>query len=237
MGQTIPSKLNMLSSIFLASAVAITTASPIRLQQQSMVIATFDGSSTRQWQDTNDPVMGGQSTSTFKVSNNTGVFDGHARIVPSLKAPGFCKVTGVDVSVDISAYVGGSITIMARSTTPEYMGYRLGFAGHNIPKTSIFGGGSYKAGFNVTSMEMQNITIPMHRFSYDWSGFTGRCDTKDPSKGILPGQQHYCCDSEPQKDKVCPQPKYLNDITGLELWAEGVAGVFHLEVASISVNM
>merc|ERR1712166_1256922 len=71
MGQTIPSKLNMLSSIFLASAVAITTASPIRLQQQSMVIATFDGSSTRQWQDTNDPVMGGQSTSTFKVSNNT----------------------------------------------------------------------------------------------------------------------------------------------------------------------
>merc|ERR1712166_126687 len=87
MGQTIPSKLNMLSSIFLASAVAITTASPIRLQQQSMVIATFDGSSTRQWQDTNDPVMGGQSTSTFKVSNNTGVFDGHARIVPTPSWP------------------------------------------------------------------------------------------------------------------------------------------------------
>ena len=37
------------------------------------------------WTDLNDPVMGGRSTSTFKVEHGRGVFDGVCRIVPQLK--------------------------------------------------------------------------------------------------------------------------------------------------------
>jgi hypothetical protein len=39
------------------------------------------------WTDLNDPVMGGQSTSTFTVkeSEAIGIFNGTVRIVPSLK--------------------------------------------------------------------------------------------------------------------------------------------------------
>lgn len=201
-------------------------------QQSSVTIASFDGS-IRTWEDTNDPVMGGQSTSTFKTMNGTGIFDGDARIVPSLKAPGFCKSTGLGSSMDLSNYVNGAMVITARTSTPDYAGFKVAFGGKNVPKTSIFGGGSYKTDFNVTSATWQNITIPLRRFSYDWSGYTGRCDTKDPSRGVFPGQQHYCCDREPSKEKVCPQPQYLSEITEVALWAEGVAGNFHLEVSSI----
>jgi hypothetical protein len=36
--------------------------------------------------------MGGQSHSTFAVNNSFGVFSGEVKIVPSLKAPGFCNM-------------------------------------------------------------------------------------------------------------------------------------------------
>lgn len=29
-------------------------------------------------------------------------------------------------------------------------GFKFAFGGHGVPKTSIFGGGSFKAGFNMT---------------------------------------------------------------------------------------
>lgn len=56
------------------------------------VLATFDGArgTTFKWRATNDPVMGGKSTSTFTIddSSSTGKFVGTCAIVPSLKAPG-----------------------------------------------------------------------------------------------------------------------------------------------------
>ena len=53
-----------------------------------MVLATFDGSATdRKWHVTNDPVMGGQSKSTFAVEDGVGKFSGKCAVVPFLKAP------------------------------------------------------------------------------------------------------------------------------------------------------
>ena len=60
-----------------------------------ITLATFDGSATsRQWRETNDPVMGGQSTGHFEVNQtaHVGVFQGEVKNVPPLKAPGFIKV-------------------------------------------------------------------------------------------------------------------------------------------------
>merc|ERR1719487_1202039 len=62
----------------------------------SVPIATFDGvkATTLQWEPVNDPVMGGQSHSSFKVDTDKrlGVWAGEVKIVPFLKAPGFCNL-------------------------------------------------------------------------------------------------------------------------------------------------
>ena len=38
------------------------------------------------------------------------------------------------------------------------------------------------------------------------------------------------------KKEVCPQAKYLGEITSVGLWAEGVASDFDLEIRSISIS-
>lgn len=212
----------MSRSIAAALVVATITAEVTKL-------STFDGAkgTTWSWRDTNDPVMGGASTSTFVIDKDQkiGIFNGTCAIVPSLNAPGFCKTTatGLTPFPDVAADIDGTMQLRVRSTTPNYKGYKIAFAAKDVPHTSIFGGGSFKAEFFLEDNEdWQIVKIPFNKFSYDWSGYTGRCDTKDPS-----GQQHECCDTNP---KVCPTPKYLSTITSTEVWSEGVEGDFHIEI-------
>merc|ERR1719291_560561 len=197
-------------------------------------LATFDGAkeSTATWKDLNDPVMGGASTSTFKVTDDkTGFFNGTCAIVGFLKAPGFAKIVGSAQFADITGY--DNIAMRVRSTTPDYRGFKVAFAAPGIPKTSIYGGASYKAGFNLTGGDWQIVEVPLTQFSYDWSGYTGRCDTKDPPGFLHKGAQHYCCDKsgiQPSKSEVCVDDKFLSIINSIEVWAEGVKGDFSLEV-------
>lgn len=215
----------MFASLYLAAgAVAVSAATA-----DTVILASFDGTAatTRDWRDTNDPVMGGASTSTFVVDAGakTAVFNGTCAIVESLKAPGFAKVAstgGGDKYSDVSKYLDGSMQLYVRSTTPDYDGFRVGWAAPGIPRTSIFGGGTFKAGFKVQGTDWQQVDVPFTEFSYDWSGYTGRCDTKDPN-----GQQHKCCSDDAD---VCPTAAFLSTINGLEVWAEGVEGDFHLEL-------
>lgn len=193
-------------------------------------LATFDGANGTSWiwRETNDPVMGGKSTGTFvtDVQNKIGVFNGTCAIVPSLQAPGFCNAISEKHQFypDISSYMAkGTIQLRVRSTTPSFQGFRLALAAKGVPHTSVFGGGSFKAGFNVTDTDWQIVQIDFTAFSYDWSPYTGRCDTKDPT-----GQQHYCC--TPSQVKYCPTVQYMASITDVEIWAEGAEGDFHLEV-------
>lgn len=210
------------ATIIFAVVVASASASVVKL-------ASFDGAdaTTFDWKEMNDPVMGGQSTGTFVVDkeNRFGVFNGTCAIVPALKAPGFCKATSEMATFqNVSTFLeAGSFQLRARSSTPGFMGFRVAFSAKNIPRTSTYGGGSFKTGFNMTGTDWQVVTIPWTEFSYDWSGFTGRCDTLDPT-----GQQHHCCTQD--ESKYCPTVDYLGHITGLELWAEGAEGDFHLDI-------
>lgn len=196
-------------------------------------LATFDGvnSTAFSWRDQNDPVMGGASTSSFQVKQDSsgkyGVFNGTCAIVSFLKAPGFAKITTISSALnDASAHINGSLQLRVRSSTPGYTGFRLGFGAKDVPKTSIFGGSSFKASFQVNSTDWQVITVPFASFSYDWSGYTGSCDTKDPG---LFGHQHHCCSAA--HPEVCPTSKFLATMTEVDIWAEGVKGDFHLELA------
>ena len=212
----------------LALAATTTTATLTKL-------ATFDGATctTYKWEDMNDPVMGGKSTSTFSVdsADNVGVFNGTCAIVPFLKAPGFAKITTSrdgNKFADISSHLKGHMELRVKSDTPNYGGFRVAFAAKNVPRTSMYGGGTFKSGFNMTdTTDFQIVKVPFSDFSYDWSGFTGRCDTKDPN-----GQQHHCCNN----DKYCPTADFLSTISGLEVWAEGAVGNFHIEVDYIGAD-
>ena len=178
-------------------------------------------------------VMGGKSTSTFAVdtSNKLGVFNGTCAIVPFLHAPGFAKITTTGWSntfADVSSHLNGYMELRVKSDKPNYGGYRVAFSAKNVPRTSKYGGGSFKAGFNLTdTTDFQIVKVPFKDFSYDWSGFTGRCDTKDPD-----GTQHHCCNN----DKYCPTTTFLSSITDLEVWAEGAVGDFHLDIDYIGAD-
>ena len=53
-------------------------------------------------------------------------------IVPSLKAPGFCKVTGTAAKADLSSFAGvdgATINLEVQSKTPTYQGFKIEFAG------------------------------------------------------------------------------------------------------------
>jgi len=204
-------------------------------------VVTFDGASgtTASWVDINDPVMGGGSTSSFKVTDDkTLVFNGTCAIVKFLQAPGFAKIIGSASYADITGYDG--IKMRVRSSTPDYAGFKLGWAAPGIPKTSRFGGASYKAGFKLQdTTDWQIIEVPMTQFSYDWSGYTGRCDTKDPDSLFAKGAQHYCCDKSgltPSKPEVCVDQKYLSQVKDFEIWAEGVQGDFNIEIDYIAAS-
>ena len=94
-------------------------------------LATFDGKAgtTFDFKELNDPVMGGQSTGTWKLdSAGFGVFDGQVVDVPSLKAPGFIKAAADGSFPDASAAASGNLVLEVRSSTPDYQGFRVSFA-------------------------------------------------------------------------------------------------------------
>lgn len=199
-----------------------------------VILSTFDENvgPVQEWKDTNDPVMGGASTSTFKIypDENYASFNGTCAIVKFLNAPGFAKSETVQPAdfPDASKMIGGSILIKARTMTPEYSGFKIGFGATGVPHGQ-FSAGSFKAGFALNGTDWQVVSVPFTDFSYDWSGYTGECDTKDPN-----GLQHYCCTAE--HPEVCPTAEFLGAIVEVDVWAEGVEGDFHLDLQYIAAS-
>lgn len=222
----------MFRSLFFISALLISVSAEKVIESSVTKLATFDGASstTYKWKDLNDPVMGGVSTSTWtidKIKSKSAMWNGEVKNVPSLKAPGFCNAETVNwfaKFADVSAFT--HLLIRARSSTPEYRGFKVSFAADTLNVQFH----SFKAMFNITQANTwETVAIPFHQFSNDWSAYTGRCDTKDPT-----GKQHHCC--SPEHPEVCVTKKNLKDISEIGLWTEGVAGKFNLEVAWIGAG-
>lgn len=225
-----------------AAASAVPEMHPRQLQARGSAavikMVTFDGTpgTTHHWDDQNDPVMGGRSTSGFTVTaDHIGAFEGTCAVVPFLHAPGFAKIFTVEARSsgrlltpypDVSKYFSGALHLRVRTTTPQYTGFKVAFGadGAARPTPARHGGASFKADFPpLTGTDWQEIRIPFNQFSIDWSEFTGECTTKDPT-----GQQHYCCSAE--HPEVCPTARHLQHINTVEVWAEGVEGSFTLDI-------
>jgi hypothetical protein len=172
----------------------------------------------------NDPVMGGISYSTFKVNEAEEYLEwtGLVRNVPSLKAPGFCLI---QTKLTKFANVQGSnaLIMTLRTTTPSYFGFKVSLAALTLnPQFK-----SFKANFNVSvGDQWTEVVIPWDKFSNDWSPYTGDCTTLDPT-----GKQHVCC--TPSTPDVCIKSADLANIEQIEVWAEGYAGNFTLDLVSI----
>jgi len=203
-------------------------------------IVTFDGAkdTTFNWRETNDPVMGGKSIATFSIDQDQkfGTFNGTCAIVPSLKAPGFCSASAhrglfSPRFADVSAHINGSLQLRIRTSTPKFAGFHVAFSAKDVPHTSPYGGGSFKAPFTTAdTTDWQTVQVPFTSFSYDWSPFTGSCATKDPT-----GQQHHCCTAD-DAFKYCPTAAYLSSIEDIEVWAEGTEGDFTLDITWIGAS-
>ena len=118
-------------------------------------------------------------------------FNGTNRIVPSLQAPGFCNVKGSQIPINMStAAAAGALALKVRSSTPDYAGYFVAFSGPNIPRTSKYGGASFKAGFKVSGTDWQEVTVPMKSFSYDWSVTSPDQPSATPGRPATIRSQH-----------------------------------------------
>lgn len=203
-----------------------------------VTLVSFAEKTDYQWVETDDPVMGGQSSGSFSItSNSTGHFKGVTKIVPFLKAPGFCKATtqgGTPFAPlqfpDASHWIDGAMHLAVKTSTPGYKGFKIAFGavGAKAP-TYHHGTPSFKADFEVSSGSggvWTTVSVPFKQFSIDWSDYTGSCTTKDPN-----GLQHHCCSKD--HPEVCPTATLLSKIDGFAVWAEGTEGDFDLEIRSI----
>jgi len=191
-------------------------------------LVTFDGKTDHKWHSENDPVMGGKSTGTWTLGQGFGIMDGEVVNVPALKAPGFIKAAADGSFPDISEFIGGSLVLTVRTSTPDYSGFRVTFvSGAASPSFSCAGGGSlpfsrgcYKQKFTVPAgTDFVEVKLPFNTFSDKWSSATGE-------------HTEECKNNS----DVCPTASKLSKIQRIEFWGEGSAGKLHLEIKSVSAE-
>jgi len=205
----------------LSSAVAILSALASALTaaaEDEIVIEDFS-SPVHTWATMNDPVMGGQSSSSLDISDGVANFSGNCAIVPFLKAPGFITVQtgGYGQSSegnfpDVSSCTG--LKMVVRSKV-DYDGYRVSFG----KKRSGEHGMGYKAPAIElsTSEKFEEVVLPFEQFSLKWDEGTGDVITM-------------CSDDE----SVCPDVETLRNLQAVSIWGEGVEGDVDLDIKSIS---
>ena len=187
------------AAALLLPAVSLALDAPSAAKTLDLVTFKEGDKTNFKWVDLNDPVMGGRSTSTFTVEDGKGVFDGVCRIVPQLKAPGFCNAEarpsfGQKVP-DASAFVEGGLEIELVSTG-NLTQFKAAFgnkAEHDF--------GSYKADFVVTA-GANTVRIPFTSFSNKWSPSTGEPTVK----------------CTPEDKQVCPTAHSLATIGAIGVW-------------------
>lgn len=169
------------------------------------------------WFALNDPVMGGQSTSTVDVKDDVAVFKGEVVDVPFLQAPGFIKMeTRGGEFPDVSQCK--ALKIKMRTPT-KYSGLHVTFGVHHAEETMPFVRG-YKAPIKIgKSSSFGTVKVPFEDFSDNWDPKTGDILVK--------------CK---ENSKHCPDEATLRYMTTFSIMGEGEDGEVHVEVKSIDAT-
>lgn len=172
-------------------------------------LVTFDGTTHHKWHTENDPVMGGRSSSTWALNTTGGfgMYEGVARIVPSLKAPGFtiAMTETAKTYPDISSEEG--LILGLRNAGGNVSDFKVAFCDSflNYYRCQF---GSFKADFVLNPSDTpQEVFVAWDKFSDKWSSATGKHTKEDP-----------------------PTAKSLASVCQLQIWVEGIAGDFSMEV-------
>jgi hypothetical protein len=188
----------------------------------SVDLAIFGDGNKRKWKTEDDPVMGGQSDSNITVHDggkdeaSYADYTGDCRIVPKLKAPGFTfAYTDGQLTTsfpDVSKMDG--VFLNVRNMDANVTKFKFAFCDSRInPYTCQFK--TYKADFSVEAgQDFAEVFLPWSKFSNMWSPETGEHTKENP-----------------------PTASTLSSITQLQIWVEGVAGHFHLQVKGIRAGM
>ena len=178
------------------------------------------------WATLNDPVMGGQSTSSLTIANGMAHFEGYCSIVPSLQAPGFITMaTGgyrqrPALFPDVSTCTGLKL-ILRSPTAATYQGYYVSFGtirlpeerharGYKTPIHQVPSKGKEEDGFG-------EVLLPFSSFSAKRDEVTG--------KTLVP--------CSPENLQYCPDVDTLQDMKAMSIWGRGVEGAVDLEIQSI----
>jgi len=176
-------------------------------------MAVFDDKKSKTdhtWKTESDPVMGGKSESTWTVSKDGyGEYSGTCRIVPALKAPGF-TIALTEMPLfgsfpDVSKADG--IILGVKNLDANITDFKFAFCDSRInPYRCQFE--SFKADFKVpVSNSFSEVFLPWSKFSDKWSAATGAHTAEEP-----------------------PKASSTSSITQIQIWVEGVAGTFKLQL-------
>jgi hypothetical protein len=179
--------------------------------------------SSKPWQVTDDPVMGGVSHSNFSVVDGVGIWAGEVKIVPYLKAPGTCQSEADKFEkVDCSDFDAIEINLVSKGALKQFQASWTGPFVPTPPHSPRYRRSAYKAMFNVSGTgELETLVVPMTAFTSSYSDYTGDCT----DHGAI------CC--SPQHPEVCPSPKTKSSITDVGIDAQGTVGKFELHIKSI----
>eukprot|EP00939_MAST-03C_sp_MAST-3C-sp1_P005389 g5389.t1 len=210
------------AAILLATTTIISSVAATESEAKETTVTLEDFQQpVHSYRETNDPVMGGQSTGTLMMSDGLAVFNGSVVDVPSLKAPGFIKFQTADGLFSSKSYPDvsacTSLTITAKASN-DYKGFRVSF-GNAHPSGGKFFAFGYKANFAPSVGEFGTTTIDFTNFTDLWDDGTGNAIKT--------------CKDDAQ---YCPDKKTLKNMKTLSIWAEGVAGDVHLEIKSIGAS-
>ncbi len=183
-------------------------------------LATFDGTTSHTWHVENDPVMGGQSFSNFSTTTThlgkpVGQWMGQCRIVPSLQAPGFTIVMTEAPALASFPSVADEdgLAVTMRNVQGNITTFKVAFCDTHVnPYRCQFG--TFKTNFTMKhSNGFHTAFLPWASFSDKWSPATGEPTAHNP-----------------------PNRSSLESITQVQLWVEGVAGDFHVEIEGIRAD-
>eukprot|EP00494_Astrolonche_serrata_P032163 UN32432 len=189
-------------------------------KDKTVTLATFDDKDDTffDWKLTNDPVMGGVSVSNYTIVKETSDLEwtGEVKIVPSLKAPGFCALQTQPPFAKFNDATGATHMEMIARSSLDFTGFKLSFAANTLnPQFKCF-----KSDYTMQSSgDWEWIAIPLTNFSNDWSPSTGEPNTK-------------CSDDA----RVCPTDRDLAAIEQLGIWMEGAQGKFDFDVKWIGMG-
>jgi hypothetical protein len=181
---------------------------------KTVTIATFDGAeeTTLPFQTVNDPVMGGQSTSSFSVSDDKGIFEGEVKVVTFLGSPGFCNLEAPGYRQeavkfpDLSGTDGINVE-MKQTAKSGLTNWDVSIQTETSQKASQTGDAGWQADFTY-SEGTTSYFVPYSSF---------KCSSR--------GRPLTTCGSLSEQ---------LQELTQIGIGSDGIAGSFRVELTSIS---